>query len=246
MWRFPPANLQISSPEVHLWRANLDLPTSEVTKLAANLSEDELARANRFYFERDRRRFIIGRGRLREILAGYLQQQPAELEFVYSDRGKPSLKDSGSYRQIEFNLSHSHELVVYAVSCDRAVGIDIEYLRSLPDAEKLAQRFFSPQETAIINSLPPEKRQLAFFCGWTSKEAYLKATGAGIAKLADVEVSVSPTLPAQLLTVNGSSCFGDRWSLQRFTPAPNYIATVAVPGNTQKLNYFQLFSETTH
>lgn len=241
MWCYPPANLAISNREVHLWRANLDLSTQEVEKLATYLSDDELARASRFYFDRDRRRFVVGRGRLRQILAGYVQRKPAALEFVYTEKGKPSLKDRGNYGQLVFNLSHSQELVVYAVSCDRAIGIDLEYLRSLPDAEKLAQRFFSPQEAAIINSLPPENRQLAFFYAWTSKEAYLKATGEGITKLTDVEVSVSLTAPAMLLSIDGSQTLVNRWSLQRLTPAPNYVATLAVEGSDWELNYFQLF-----
>ncbi|HEY9601579.1 MAG TPA: 4'-phosphopantetheinyl transferase, partial [Allocoleopsis sp.] len=153
LWKPAPTDLVLSNTDVHVWRASLEQPETLVQQLAQTLSEDECSRASRFYFERDRKHFIIGRGLLRTILGRYLNIEPTQLQFCYSSRGKPALAGGGDNGTLQFNLSHSHGLVLYGVTRDRKIGIDLEQIRPTSDVEKLAERFFSPRESATIRSL---------------------------------------------------------------------------------------------
>ncbi|MGL6345273.1 MAG: 4'-phosphopantetheinyl transferase family protein, partial [Waterburya sp.] len=144
IWQHPPQQPRLDHNQVHVWRANLDLPTTAIEELAAILSHDEIARANRFRFTKDRNRFIAARSILRQLLGKYLQITPDKLEFEYSDRGKPRLSASMPNSFLQFNVSHSHEYALYGFIYDQAIGVDIEYLREMSDAVKIAERFFSP------------------------------------------------------------------------------------------------------
>ena len=118
--------------------------------------------------------------------------------------------------------------------------IDLEYIRSVPDAEEIAARFFSCQENAVFRALPPEQKQAAFFNCWTRKEAYIKAIGDGLAfSLDQFDVSLSPGEPARLLGIKGSSAAAAHWSLQELTPAPGYVAALAVEGHGWSLICWQ-------
>jgi 4'-phosphopantetheinyl transferase len=245
-FQLPPSNLcSPKDEEIHLWRTNLDVSIERVKELATILSPDERARAERFYFELHRNRFIVSRGGLRTILGCYLNIQPDRVEFEYSSRGKPKLAGAA---QLQFNVSHSQDLALYGFSCDRAIGVDLEYLRVIDDAQKIAQRFFSTQESAVIDSLPEDERNAAFFRGWTAKEAYLKATGDGLAgSLETVEVSLVPGEPVRLLALAGDSQAASRWHLHSFIPAVDYIATVAIEGDLEfKISKYQLSDNLNH
>lgn len=235
LWRSPPTNLVLSENDIHVWRADLNIPAWRLKLVAQTLSSDEQQRAERFYFEQDRTHFIAGRGLLRTILGRYLDLEPSKLQFSYSFRGKPALVNTNSTETLYFNLSHSNGLALYAVTRSRSIGIDLEHVRPMPDAEKLAQRFFSPQEYAVISTLLPEQKQEAFFNAWTRKEAYLKATGDGLAGLEQVEVSVTPGEPAELLSIQGDRQIASQWSVYQLTPAPGYIAALAVEGHNWHL-----------
>jgi 4'-phosphopantetheinyl transferase len=243
LWQPAPTDLVLSSPDVHVWRASLEQPEALIQQLAQTLSEDERTRASRFYFERDRKHFIVGRGLLRTILGRYLSLEPTQLQFCYSSRGKPALADMGDNSTLQFNLSHSHGLVLYAVTRDRKIGIDLEQIRSTSDVEKLAERFFSPREHAAIRSLPPSQKQEAFFHAWTCKEAYLKAIGEGLAGLEQVEVSIVLGEPARLLSTGDDSQASSRWSLQVLTPAPGYMAALAVEGQGWHLACWEIMND---
>ncbi|MBU7586765.1 MAG: 4'-phosphopantetheinyl transferase superfamily protein [Nostoc sp. TH1S01] len=231
-WVPAPADLTLLANEVHIWRIDLEIADSLRENLAATLSSDELARANRFRFPEHRQRFIAGRGSLRNILGRYLKIEPQQVRFDYEPRGKPLLADSLAASGLLFNLSHSQDLALCAVNYTRKIGIDLEYIRSVSDLEALAQRFFLPREYELVRSLPPHQQQEVFFRYWTCKEAYLKATGDGISQLEQVEVSLTPTQQAKLLT-------SEDWSLVEFTPADNYRAAVAVAGSGWDLKCWQ-------
>ena len=240
LWHSPPKNLVLSKDDVHVWRADLDLPTWRLQPLVQTLSSDEQVRADRFYFEKDRKYFIAGRGLLRTILGHYLDLEPSQLQFSYSSRGKPTLVNTNTPEALCFNLSHSNGLALYAVTRSRSIGIDLEHVRPMPDAEKLAKRFFSPHEYAVISTLLPEQKQEAFFNAWTRKEAYLKATGDGLAGLEQVEVSLTPGETAALLSIQGDRQAASRWSMYQLTPALNYIAALAVEGHDWNLECFDI------
>ena len=196
--------------------------------MAQTLSADERVRAERFYFEHDRKRFIIGRGLLRTILSRYLDIEPLRLQFCYQSHGKPVLADFGAGK-LHFNLSHSQGLVLYAVTGEQGIGIDIEYVRPLPEADQIVKRFFSARESAVFKALPTAQKPQAFFNCWTRKEAYLKAIGDGLACPLDrVEVSLTPGEPPRLLSIAGTPL--DHWTLQELTPACSYVGALAVRG----------------
>ena len=242
-WSLPPADLVLSSNDVHVWCASLEQPTPLVQQLAQTLSEDERIRGDRFYFERDRTRFIVGRGLLRTILGRYANIEPKQLQFCYGSRGKPALTNTVTGGMLHFNLSHSQGLALYAVTRDRQIGIDIEHMHQTSDVEQLAKRFFSNREYTVIRSLPSSQKQEAFFNGWTRKEAYLKATGEGLAQLEQIEVSLAPGEPARLLSIAKDPQASARWSLKTLTPAVDYVAALAVEGQDWHLTCWQWSTE---
>jgi 4'-phosphopantetheinyl transferase len=239
-WSSPPSPLALWADEIHLWRSRLDLPATQLERLYSSLCEDERIRAQRFHFERDRNAFIAARGKLRAILGCYLDWEPAAIAFSYSSKGKPALIQETDSPSLEFNLSHSHSLALYSITRDRRIGIDLEFLRPLPNASALAQRFFSPQEYALLTSLPTDLQQIAFFKGWTRKEAYLKATGVGLSGLQSVEVSLEPNREPIFLHLSPPDS-PKNWTLYDLAPNSNYIGALAVETRQQnlQLSYFE-------
>jgi 4'-phosphopantetheinyl transferase len=230
-WSIAPIDLAIGPGQVHLWLAQLNLPTDVLTQLARSLAPDEQQRAARFRFDRDRDRFTAGRGILRQILSRYLQTEAAALEFSYTAHGKPTLKRLPAQPDLQFNVSHSQTLLLCAVTVSHRVGVDLEALRSITDLERLTRRFFSQQEYETIQALPVEERPLAFFQYWTCKEAILKAIGAGLVALESVELDL--TLPtARVLRLETDSSHS-QWQIHAFSPATNFAAAVAIESPSQ-------------
>jgi 4'-phosphopantetheinyl transferase len=205
-----------------------------------NLSADECARADRYYFPHDRRRFIAGRGLLRMILSKYLGVQPSHIEFCYGNYGKPALSEKYMPAHLHFNLSHSRGLMLIAIANLREIGVDIEFMRPVPQADKIARRFFSAGENWVFQALPAGQKQEAFFNGWTRKEAYIKSCGLGLAQPLDqVEVTLAPGAPARFLNINHSENEAARWTLRNLTTAPGYKAAVVVRGGGIQFKYWQ-------
>jgi 4'-phosphopantetheinyl transferase len=246
IWQKPTGRPSIRDDQAHVWRASLAQPRSQVEALQDILSPDELVRANRFRFERDRWRFVVGRGFLRQILGTYLNVVPSQLEFIYQLSGKPELAGPGGQSPLRFNLSHSCDLVVYAVTLDRRIGIDIESVRRTVDVEAIAQRSFSPAEAQSLCSLPPEEQQAAFFTCWTRKEAYLKATGMGLSRPLDqFTVSTLPTEPARLLEVPLDPDEPQRWVLNDLPLGAGYAGAMAVEVGVRRIDYWEYLAEST-
>ena len=240
LWSPAPANLVLSSDQVHVFCTCLDQPASRLQELAQTLSESEQIRAERFYFEQDRQRFTIGRGLLRTILACYLDIEPSRVQFCYGSKGKPALAPNCGKGEIHFNLSHSQGLALYAVTSKREIGVDIEHIRPIPEAEQIVKRFFSVRENAVFLALPPSQKQEAFFNCWTRKEAYLKAIGDGLARPLDqIEVTLTPGEVAKLLSIADEPRAAASWSLQQLTPASSYVAALVVEGHSWSLGCWQ-------
>ena len=207
----------------------LDVEPEAIRASAASLSDDERQRADRFVFERDRRRFIVARAELRKLLAARLGMQPQSVEFRYGVRGKPALADGCAESGLRFNLSHAGDVAAYAFSWGREIGIDIESIRVIPDAEEIAARFFSRRENEAYRGLDPDDKPLGFFNCWTRKEAFVKALGDGLSYPLDrFDVTLSPGNPARILRVEdtlGSDC---AWSLHSFPPAAGLTGAIVV------------------
>ena len=228
IWQNPLQPPTLAKERVDVWRANLDLPTAEIERLKTWLSSDEVARANRFRFDRHRERFIAARGILRQLLGNYLQINPGKVKFEYGDRGKPRLSRMLN-SSLEFNVSHSQNYALYGFIYNYPIGVDLEYLREMKDALKIAKRFFSLREYKAIAPLPARQQQKVFFKIWTAKEAYLKAIGTGLAgSIAHTEISLDDAESPYLRAVKGE-IEAASWTLRLCVPANNYVAVVAVP-----------------
>ncbi len=173
----------------------------------------------------------MGRGLLRTILGLYLKKEPRQLHFCYSINGKPELIGENSDEGLNFNVSYSNQLILYAVSLNRRIGVDIEYIRQNFTDDQIVEKYFS---------LPGKLRKEAFFTCWTRKEAYLKATGKGITSGMDqFAVSLVPGEPAVLLSINNDPEETSNFCLEDLNIGQGYKAALAVEGSRFKLKYCQ-------
>lgn len=234
----------LPAQKVHLWQVSLLQSQDCLARFAQTLSPDEHARAQRFHFERDRRRYIVGRGVLRDILARYLDRDARQITFTYTERGKPYLPAEPSMPDIRFNLAHSSELAIYAFASKQDVGVDLEYIHPVPELDQIAAHFFSAAEYQAIRSLSGGQKQLGFFNCWTRKEAYLKALGDGLSKPLDqFEVSLAPADPARLLRVGGDEQEAQRWSLLALNLDQNdYVGALALRDPAFSSHSVEIFS----
>jgi 4'-phosphopantetheinyl transferase len=217
---------RLADDEIHVWAVPLDIAPPRLETLAATLSLEETARAERFKFAKHRHRFIAGRGALREILSQYLRVQPRDIPFDYSPNGKPTLAGEFS---LHFNLAHTEDLALIALTRIGPVGVDVERVRPIKDVDDLVARFFSPRESELFQKVAPHEKPAAFFNLWTRKEALLKATGEGITRsLSLVEVSFLPGDPARLLSASGDPAKAAQWTLRELTPAPGFAGAMAI------------------
>ncbi len=224
-------NSLLSHDTVHVWIAELDRSEWQGEPLIGTLSDDERERAERFVFERDRKRFAAGRAILRSILAHYLNSEPERVRFCYGPRGKPALAPASVGSGLEFNLAHSNGLALYAVTLRRRIGVDVEFSRVLADAEQIARRFFSLREYEMLLALPAAERPHAFLGCWTRKEAFIKALGTGLSQALDqFTVTVTPGEPAELLSVHGDPQASSQWTLSDLSPGPGFVAALCVEG----------------
>ena len=239
-WLPAPESPTLSNDEIHVWRAHLDRALSRAESLRLTLAPDEMERADRFRFTEDRDRFIAARGLLRAILGRYLNSSPEQLQLCHGPRGKPALAAQSGGEGIHFNVSHSNDLALYAIARDRRVGIDVEYIRPIPEACQIVERFFSAREKAVFRALSSDKQVEAFFRCWTHKEAYIKAQGQGLTLTLDrFDVPVAPGGPASLLDMDGDPSEASHWSLYELLPAPGYAAALAAEGCGLRLSRWQ-------
>lgn len=224
-WEAVGDGISLTPTEVHVWRAFLDRTTAHDERLWGSLAEDERLRAGRIRDDRQRCRFATARATLRRLAARYLHGDPGQVQFCYDERGKPFLAEAerglvDGERSVDstlsFNVSHARGVGLFAFALRRRIGIDVESAERQVDADRIAERFFSAQEASALRSLhPAAARRRAFLRCWTRKEAYLKATGEGIAggALRRFAVAVEPQLPACLEWVEGRPEEVPRWRL---------------------------------
>jgi 4'-phosphopantetheinyl transferase len=205
----------------------LNVASEAVQASVALLSDAERRRANRFAFARDRSRFIVARARLRQLLAARLDVQPESVDLVCGANGKPALGRGFAHSSLRFNVSHCDDLAVYVFSSGREVGIDVEAIRWMPDADDIAARLFSPHENEEYRALDPRDKPLGFFNCWTRKEAFIKALGDGLSHPLDsFDVSLAPDEPAKILRIHNMPGDDCGWSVESFSPAPGFVAAV--------------------
>jgi 4'-phosphopantetheinyl transferase len=223
-WILGPLKPILQDNEIHIWRANLPIQASIKTELQKTLSENEQSRLNSLYFPQDKERFLVARSGLRNILARYLNTAPNHIDFHYTELGKPYINN----KNIFFNISHSADCIIYALSNCSPIGIDVEHCKRDIDYLSIAKNFFSENEYLKLLTLHPDERLLAFYRCWTRKEAYIKAIGKGLHfPLDQIEVSILPNEKVQLIKIMDKAPEKDLWKIEEFCPQQDYIACVA-------------------
>jgi 4'-phosphopantetheinyl transferase len=197
-------------PAVEVVASRLDLDPGALDALAGWLRDGERQRAYRFRHARDRRRYVAARGLLRQLLAARLGTHPRAVEFSYGAHGKPCLAPGTAVEDLRFSVSHCGDFALFAFCRSREVGVDVEAVLPMRDADTIARHFFSRGELQAYRALEPRDRALGFFTCWTRKEAYLKALGGGLQS----PLSEFDAPPG--------------WSLSSFSPAPGHTAALAV------------------
>jgi 4'-phosphopantetheinyl transferase len=234
----PAPSLTLTAREVHVWHAKLDDHAAE--HLRPLLADDEIARADRFHFAKDRNHYVVARAWLRKLLGEYLNVPAGGLRFVYGEKGKPALNASRA-GAINFNLAHSHGRAVFAFSHGREIGVDLEFIRADVECEEIAERFFSAREVAELNTVPAELRKQAFFNCWTRKEAYIKARGEGLSlPLDEFDVTLLPGEAAALRRNHKEPDEVGRWTMQSVSVPEGYVAALVVEGHDWRLKSFEV------
>jgi 4'-phosphopantetheinyl transferase len=237
-WLQAPSPLAFPAGCVDVWKVRLSEPAKASTQASA-LSSDEIERAGRFYFEKDRVHFIRCRSALRGLLADYIAIPATEIRFEYLASGKPQLVSEQNPRSLQFNVSHSAGMALIAVGSEYRLGVDVERIRGDVDTSTLAERFFSLRERAGLRALPDHLRVAGFFACWTRKEAFLKATGDGLSfRLADFSVSTAPDVPPQMEELRGDLEAGKNWFMADLSIGDGYRATVASNNSSCVVNTY--------
>jgi 4'-phosphopantetheinyl transferase len=231
-WAAIPLPLELSTDLVHVVRFPLDLPVEQWTSLNKFLTDDERDRAARFRVNSPRQQFVICRATLRRLLSSLCGIEPKQIPLICENHGKPRVTNATLGRsgpEIEFNVSHSGHFGLIALTLESPVGIDVEEHNSDVQMLKVAERFFAPEETAALHKLSPEKQLAGFYRGWTCKEAYIKAKGAGLSlSLCSFCVEIDPDCPASLLRINDQPHEPAKWTTQSLEIGQNYAAAVMV------------------
>ena len=222
-----PASALPSLNEIHVWQRRTQITPKELSRLRAHLSKDEWERAHAFRFESDRNEYFVSRGTLRTLLGAYLVAPPAELRFQYSDFGRPALAGVYEEGKLNFNVSHSGGITLWAFAMNRQIGIDVEKIRHDFSILEIAERFFSESERKALKDLPEQEQHDAFFRCWTRKEAFIKALGEGLSHPLDqFDVSLSPGVPPQLLATRPCGAESQHWAIWDIAVPAGYAAAL--------------------
>ena len=224
--------MRLAPSDIHCWLFGLDGDADD-----QHLDEDEKARAARFKFDRDRRRFIAGHDAVRRILARYADEAPVALAFTISEQGRPAFADGA----VNFNYSRSEGWGLLGVSKSAILGVDIEAVRMTDDLPDVARRNFSETEIRALSSLAGGSWSEGFFACWTRKEAVVKAAGEGLLMpLQSFDVTLAPGAPAAILRAEGQAVVAAGWTLSAFRPLQGFHAAVAADLAAPKLQLFRV------
>jgi 4'-phosphopantetheinyl transferase len=214
--------------EIHVWTARVFDDDRVTAGFLPILDHEERARAGRFCFEGDRRRFIQTHGIVRRLLASYAGADAATLRLARNRYGKPHLILRTNGSNLQFSVSHSGDRCVLAVGLDHPIGIDLEKVRDLPHALDIAQSYFTPGQSRALAALRGAARRNAFFLFWVHKEATIKGLGISLAaNLGRVEFALNAAGGLRFVGWEGDQPVAPSWSVLQFDPAPGYVAAVA-------------------
>ncbi len=240
-WREATPPLSLSDDEAHVWAIRIDEHDTTAQQRLAILSHEERERAEQFQLQAPRRRFIVARAGLRRLLGEYLDVPAADVALAYGPRGKPMLGGTCARGSLQFNVAHTHDLALVAVTRGCDVGVDVERLRPVSHLESIARRYFHPAEAGKILDAPAESRHEAFLRCWTAKEAAIKAIGTGLTdSLAAFCVPIANSNGAWVEMPIGANAAPLRCWLERLTPSESSTAAVAFVGEWRRVSCFTL------
>ena len=224
---------------VSVFTSGLSVPEDDVVAAWALLSPEERDRADRFAFRSDRNRFVVSRAGLRHLLGERLGMTPESVQFSYGKFGKPALANQPGDSDLRFNVSHSGDLVVYALADGREIGVDVEAIAAMEDRDDVATHCFSKAEQDAYLALAESERTQGFFNCWTRKEAYIKARGDGLSlPLDQFDVTLLSGQPVQILSTRHDPGEHLHWQLRDLNAGHGYKAALAVRTPTLQLHYW--------
>jgi len=239
-WKKPPETISLSSSHVDIWLCALDLPENEVAAYYEILSVKEQHRANQFIVPQKRNQFIISRGMLRHKLAQMLEDKPNKLSFTYNTHGKPCLLQKNTHQKISFNISHSHNLALIAITLDHEIGVDIEKINHKTDHSALVKRFFSSAEAEQFKTFSKDSQPRAFFAGWTRKEAFIKGVGKGVAFGLDTfDIHLDPNTEKPSIQIHHPLEIHRKWQIRNLPINDQFMAALAVSNENIKPRLWQ-------
>jgi 4'-phosphopantetheinyl transferase len=206
------------------------MPRQPYSPLTEHLSDHEIQAGGRFLSEKDKNRFLFSHGMLRAVLAYYTGNDPRSINFIQNPFGKPALEQlrhEGFNNELRFNMAHSNDIVVVAVTCRNEVGIDVEYMRDIEDGEMIVTHHFSLEEQRYLHNLSPLEFRKRFFTCWTLKEAFIKALGKGLSYPLDT-FSVIDCVNQKNDTVRLQEPSDEEWYQTTFALHPSYKAAVVL------------------
>lgn len=226
----------IQSGEIHVWKVSLAEAGAWEDDLSLYLSEEELAKAQRFVFEKDRNHYRLAHALLRQILGKYLSRQPQQLHFAYNQYGKPHIPAQPGCPHVAFSLSYSGQMMMVAIDAHRSIGIDIEYKHRRLEMERIARSFFSEAEIQMVQPAAGSLCSDSFFQIWSRKEAVLKAMGTGLSfPMEKLDTSRSRENTFSQVVFSGNAESSPPWYVQDLPVGNDYAAAVAVAGGGGKL-----------
>jgi 4'-phosphopantetheinyl transferase len=224
--------------EVHVWAIWLRASDEVSRAYRSLLLPEETVRADKFAFEHLKRHYEVSQGGLRLLLSRYLRCRPRDLAFTFGPKGKPALRVDS---HLQFNLSNSGDLALYAFAVDCELGVDVEQVRAMTDLEQIASRYFCEAEASELLSIDGRPaRQEAFFRCWTRKEAYIKAVGTGLTlPLDQFQVTLLPGDPPRFIHIGKNVKAANEWTLQPLNPAPGYVGALAYHAGARNIVFHQ-------
>jgi 4'-phosphopantetheinyl transferase len=222
--------LRLSDGEIHLWFASPGETGDPQTPAPAGLllDDEEQTRMARLHFPEGRRLFGVSHNLVRTTLSRYSEISPGEWRFVKNAHGKPSIDPDLDPSPLRFSLAHTRGLAVVAVTEMADVGVDVEKADRIVDAARLSSRFFSPEESAALQEMPPDRLRGRFFLYWTLKESYIKARGLGLSlPLASFSFRLAGECPFRI-DFSGDDRDPGNWRFAVLRPLPQYVAAVGM------------------
>ncbi|WP_298553733.1 4'-phosphopantetheinyl transferase superfamily protein [uncultured Algibacter sp.] len=229
-------NFLLAVNQVHVWCISFDISENEINYLKSFLTDDEIIKASKFRFEKDKNCSIITRGALRLLSGKYLKTNPKDIIFKYGQFGKP---DYRMKTNLKFNVSHSGNKAVIGFVLNNDIGVDIEDIKTNFEILDIAKNYFSNIEIKALKKLPKNLHAKGFYRCWTRKESFIKAKAKGLSfPLDSFSVSIESDDKAELLETKWDDNEKDLWKLFSFSQIENYVGAVSIKGNIQSIKYF--------